>query len=67
MDAATIYQAGPAQTTTKNGYKCIENLTLEGTFKLKKVYFSRNQIPIERHDDDFYYVSQFDKKQEAIP
>jgi len=36
----------------RNGFKCLEQLQIEGQFKLKKIFSVRNQIPIDPLEDE---------------
>jgi len=51
----------------KNCFKSFENLILEGNFKLKRIFFSKNQIQIDQSEDDLSLYYGLDKKQEPIP
>jgi hypothetical protein len=67
-DLENSYPGVPSMPSpAKNGFKTFENMVLEGTFKLKKVFFVRNQIPISRQEDEFGQFVMGDKKTELIP
>lgn len=54
-----------------NGYKYLEQIQLEGQFKLKKIFTSRSQIAVEPLDDDLHDMVPIEaaekRKVEQIP
>ena len=52
-----------------NSFKHIEQIQLEGNFKLKKVFSSRSQIPLDASADELHDIISHDKsiKIEQIP
>ncbi len=54
-------------SNSKNGFKCIEYVQLEGNFKLKKAFCTRSQIPVDALTDDLHSQCPSVQKTEPIP